>query len=60
MLTKKNYKAIADIIKEHEYLGFDYYDLGNLISDLASYFKVDNPNFDRKKFLDACGFGCDE
>lgn len=57
MLMKKNYKAIAEIVDKYNAIQMDYYDFGNFVSDLATYFKEDNPNFDREKFLTACGFG---
>ena len=64
MLTRKHFKAIATIIS-HGHYGYgacdaDYYNAGlfdasNIIAnDLAEYFKKDNSNFNREKFLKAC------
>jgi len=62
MFTKKHYKAIAEIIRE-EYHGnngpdgttTEQYVCRNIASGLAGYFATDNPLFDRKKFMIACG-----
>jgi len=62
MLSRKHYKAIAETIKEH-YHGnngpngttTEQYVICNIASDLAHYFATDNPQFNRQKFLDACG-----
>lgn len=61
MMTKKNFEAVARIIKQNTVedaaAGFDEgYDAGVQIvaSDLADYFASDNPNFDRSRFLEAC------
>lgn len=62
MLTKKDFKAIAEIIAK-QFVD----DSGNNESwiikrhirktaqQLADYFAIQNPRFDRRKFLDACG-----
>ncbi len=63
MVTRKDYKAIAEIIEvnteKHKQQG-----TGSLLCDtvrksialeLADYFATDNPKFDRQKFLNACG-----
>ena len=63
MLSRKDYKAIAEIIK-YEYTRYD-----NTCEDdtegkatttsiaglLSGYFTTDNPQFNKQKFLDACG-----
>ena len=63
MLTKKHYKAIAKIVKSR-YTSYDPYDpeednmaygIENLMWSLADYFAKDNPQFDKNKFLTACG-----
>ena len=63
MWTKKLYKAIAEIIKN-----VDLTCPSNLFGDgkrraaleiameLCGIFGEDNPNFDKEKFLKACGF----
>lgn len=59
MVTKKDFKAIADIVKQacgiydkQEVSGEIAYDISH---NLADYFATQNPYFDRQKFLDACG-----
>ena len=63
MLTRKHYKAIADIIKE-EYTFYDNTGQddteGKLVvlsiaERLSRYFTTDNSQFNQQKFLDACG-----
>lgn len=55
MFTRKHYRAIAKILKNHD----DFIERVNkytsLCNDLADYFASDNPRFDREKFLAACG-----
>jgi hypothetical protein len=49
-MHKKDYELIAKVIKENRYdikLVF--------INALAQELKVDNPNFDKMKFFEACG-----
>jgi len=59
VLTRKDYKAIADIINNERadfQEGEDGYAVLNIISaQLSHYMAQDNPNFDRAKFLTACG-----
>lgn len=52
MLSRKNYEAIAGIISKSE---GRYGTLWEIAKDLADYFEGDNPNFDRERFLKACG-----
>lgn len=55
MLSKQHYKAIAEIIRcvGSTYRGnYVYKWLAELF---INYFTVDNPCFDRQKFLAACG-----
>ena len=57
-LTKKNYVAIAKIIKERKEDIIDQaivYGIEFITQDLADYFATDNPLFDKKRFLIACG-----
>ena len=62
MITEKQYKAMAKIIKEASWLidrgshtaknvGINPYDL---VYNLGYYFQEDNPNFDCEKWLNAC------
>lgn len=47
MLTRKYYKAIAEVIKESN-------STNDIITGLSNIFNQDNPNFDRSKFWEAC------
>lgn len=54
MLTKEDYKAIAEIIKMYnnsECAAGAY----NIARTLVRYFSKDNPQFNENKFLKACG-----
>jgi hypothetical protein len=62
MLTKKDFKAVAEIIKKrtesncwlpHSTSKFLYAD--DLAGDLADYFTTQNPCFDCERFMKACG-----
>lgn len=58
MFTRQHYKAIAEIIKEKSFEDqtcVKVIDADVLVSMLADYFAIDNPRFDRDKFLTACG-----
>jgi len=60
-MTRKHVKAIAAIIAEKGC----YSEPGNerdmvikhIAEDLADYFASENQNFDRERFLKACGIG---
>lgn len=67
-MTKKHYEAIAAIIKSTYknaklYDGTNYRNTATEICDtlevtasrLADFFQTDNPKFNRKMFLQACG-----
>lgn len=57
-LTKQHFEAIATIIRQHyeaEGLDFTRERLEWLALDLASYLEKQNPLFNLKKFLLACG-----
>lgn len=59
MLSKKDYKAIAEIIAEitDESVFTTTEDFNaTLVARLSDYFAEDNPNFNRHKFQVACGF----
>lgn len=58
MLHKKYYKSIANIIntqlkKQRGHI-YKYLDTYELLVALANFFQEDNPNFDQRKFFDAC------
>lgn len=52
MMARKHYKAIAEIIKENRLK--DDTASWRMIKKLADYFAIDNPRFDRQKFITAC------
>ncbi len=58
MLSRKHYKAIAEIVKKNT-TKVDkiilYVKRADMVCDLADYFAADNPRFDRARFLEACG-----
>ena len=65
MTTRKDYKAIANILNYH--IRYNANADGNedgsldvceaITEELANYFAADNPHFNREKFLKACGVG---
>jgi len=54
MLTRKTFKAVAEIIESNRGQGVEY-TLDNIAEELADFFATQNPRFDRDKFLKACG-----
>ena len=59
MLTKKDFKAVAEIIEGNRGQGVEY-TLDNIASELANYFAAQNPCFDRERFMQACGLDSNE
>ena len=66
MVSKKDFKAVAEIIKEEvtcrpdidPILAAAAKDIGRIYAiKLANYFATQNPRFDRDKFMKACGLG---
>jgi hypothetical protein len=59
MLTRKDYKAIANILNDQQAdfnEGDDGKALLNIVAhQLSHYMAQDNPRFNRSKFLEACG-----
>jgi len=53
-MTKKDYKALAQIIKDTEKQGNTLI-IPNFIKRLTNYLKIDNYRFDYHKFIVACG-----
>lgn len=53
-MTKKHFEAIAAIFGTRPFAG-KVAEVNVIAYDLADYFASVNPNFDRSKFLDACG-----
>ena len=56
MMSRKDYKAIAEIIRQErkEEFCIDDIPVHSLIDSLCSYFQQDNPRFDKDKFIVAC------
>ena len=66
MFTKKHYEAIAKVLQgykqyngEREYPGGGEVDamIDGMVSEFGDMLERDNPNFDRGRFLKACGYG---
>ena len=56
MMTRKDYVATAEILKTyHENISNNENDFINLVYDFADMFANDNPDFQEKKFVQACG-----
>ena len=60
MLTKKDFKAVAEIIKDsynYDWCGREMSKVcfNRVAKRFANYFATQNPRFNRQKFLDACG-----
>lgn len=64
-MSRKHYEAMAQIIRAERNVGHDDgmspdmiagIDLAtrNIAGQLATVFQIDNPNFDRNRFFDAC------
>jgi hypothetical protein len=61
-MTKKDYIAIANIIKStynkrssNDAIDFKIDEIrNNFVISLANYFEIDNPKFNRPKFINAC------
>jgi hypothetical protein len=54
-MTRKHYIAMAQAFKLVKVHGGDTDTIAKLARELASVLKVDNPRFDKDKFLTACG-----
>lgn len=55
-LTRKHFQRIAGILRRETYHVVIRTDAVKQIAEqLADYFAEENPNFDRKRFLEACG-----
>lgn len=64
MVTKKDFKAIAEIIKNQHQQTYGNFPIADnafniaktsISQELTDYFAIQNPHFDRQKFLDTCG-----
>jgi hypothetical protein len=65
-MSRKHYREVAELIKSQvdemystfvndDEIGTGQAILFNITSGLATLFKIDNSQFDRQKFMDACG-----
>lgn len=55
-MTRKDFRAIAEIIRKYNLTTHDSLDLYKLTQELATYFKQANPTFDRSRFMRAAGW----
>ena len=57
MMTRKDYIATADILEVLVATATDesFPDVQDAIDSFAEMFAKDNPRFDRKRFVEACG-----
>jgi hypothetical protein len=54
-MTRQDYKIIADAIKSIGHDKIATSDLYTVIYALIDHFQKDNPRFDKKIFMSACG-----
>ena len=56
MMTRKDYVRTAEILKTFgDNVLTNEFDYLDLVYDFSDWFAEDNPNFDEKKFVAACG-----
>tara|TARA_R100001082_G_C4354824_1_gene156327 strand:- start:808 stop:990 length:183 start_codon:yes stop_codon:yes gene_type:complete len=55
IMTKKDYIKVANFIKQERDNGNIIIACRPFINSLCNTFKKDNPRFDEKKFIKACG-----
>ena len=57
MMTRKDYVATADILETLVSIvsGDNFSDVLDAVDAFADMFAKDNPRFDRKRFVEACG-----
>ena len=56
MMTRKDYVKVAEILKSFgDNVENNHSDFLNLVYDFSDMFANDNPNFQEKKFVQACG-----
>ena len=56
-MTKKDYKKIAKLLANHPCACTTQWQ--RFVLDFVDVLKEDNPNFDKNKFFDACGWTAD-
>ena len=54
MMTKKHFVKLAAIIRDNENIADDGTGLA-IAEDIADMCAAENPQFDRRRFLEACG-----
>jgi hypothetical protein len=54
MMTRKDYVAVSEILAGYSQAMIDNFWWEDLVNDFALMFEADNPNFDRKRFIQAC------
>ena len=54
-MTRKDYVAIAEVLKMYRPLEEGYQNWSNIVEGIAGVLKRDNPLFDRGRFYKACG-----
>jgi len=55
IFTRRHYQAIAEELHIEQLYPQDQGPVAEILHDLCRMFSKDNPNFDREKFLKACG-----
>ena len=56
MMTRKDYVKVAEILKSFgDNVENNHSDFFDLVYDFSDMFANDNPNFQEKKFVQACG-----
>lgn len=53
-MTKKNYIIIAEIFNDNLDKDEERFFFNDFIHRLGDYFQLDNPTFNKQKFIDAC------
>jgi len=56
MMSRKNYRAIANLLTAHRVEEGNSKTLDSLTIGLADIFELDNPAFNRERFYSACGY----
>jgi len=59
MFSQKHYVKIAKIIHRNYEISnvTARFILKDIVDELCEYFEIENPKFDREKFIKACGIG---
>lgn len=53
MLTKKDFKKVAEILKKNRNKAYGYLYFENTLNDFVEYLKTTNEKFDERKFREA-------